>query len=40
MNELTQLQQLVAEIKILSQQTAANIIEIGKRLNSSGIRQR
>ena len=33
MNELTPLPQLVAEIKILSQQTAANIIEIGKRLN-------
>lgn len=33
MNELTSLPQLVAEIKILSQQTAANIIEIGKRLS-------
>lgn len=32
MNELTPLPQLVAEIKILSQQTAATIIEIGKRL--------
>ena len=30
--ERSQLNQLVAEIKILSQQTAANIIEIGKRL--------
>lgn len=35
MNELTPLPQLVAEIKILSQQTAANIIEIGKRLISA-----
>lgn len=35
MNELTPLPQLVAEIKILSQQTAANIIEIGKRLNAA-----
>jgi hypothetical protein len=32
MKELTPLPQLVVEIKILSQQTAANIIEIGKRL--------
>lgn len=32
MNELTPLPQLVAEIKILSQQQAVNIIEIGKRL--------